>query len=172
MTLSMLRKMAVPRKMASIRRMALVSTLLASASTPAPAQSPPFSGLAGFWTGSGTISLSDGSKERLRCKATYQVSGGEARLQQSLRCASDSYRFDLNSDVVSQRGTLAGSWSEASRGISGSLVGRESGGSISAVVDAPGFTANLSVSTRGNRQSFAISSEGDIRNVTINMSRS
>ena len=69
----------------------------------AAAQSPPFAGLAGSWAGSGSISLSDGSKERLRCKATYQVSDGERRLQQSLRCASDSYRFDLNSDVASQQ---------------------------------------------------------------------
>lgn len=165
MTLSILRKIV------SLPGIAILSILLVSASGSAMAQSAPFTGLTGSWTGAGTISLSDGSKERLRCKATYQVSGGERRLLQSLRCASDSYRFDLNSDVVSQHGTIAGSWSETSRGISGSIAGRESGGSISAVVDAPGFSANLSLSTRGDRQSFSISSEGDIRNVTINMNR-
>jgi len=156
----------------SIRKTALMSLLLQSISCAALAQSPPFAGLAGSWTGSGSISLSDGSKERLRCRATYQVSAGEARLQQSLRCASDSYRFDLNSDIASERGAISGTWSEASRGISGSLSGRASSGSISAVVDAPGFSANLSVATRGNRQSFAILSQGDIRSVSITMVRS
>lgn len=165
MTLSTLRKIVSPRKIA------LASILLAAASGSAAAQSLPFTGLTGSWAGAGAISLSDGSKERLRCKATYQVSGGERRLLQSLRCASDSYRFDLNSDVVSQEGTIAGSWSETSRGISGSIAGRESGGHISGVIDSPGFTASLSLSTRGNKQSFSISSEGEIRNVTINMSR-
>ncbi|SEH98686.1 hypothetical protein [Tardiphaga sp. OK245] len=165
MRLSMLRKIVSPR------RIALVSILLVAASGSAAAQSLPFTGLTGSWAGAGAISLSDGSKERLRCKATYQVSNGERRLLQSLRCASDSYRFDLNSDVVSQDGTIAGTWSETSRGISGSIAGRESGGLISAVIDAPGFSASLSLSTRGNKQSFSISSEGDIRNVTINMSR-
>ncbi|MDB5500522.1 MAG: hypothetical protein JWR89_424 [Tardiphaga sp.] len=156
---------------ASIRAFVLASALLALISIPASAQSPAFTGLAGSWAGSGTILLSDGSKERLRCKATYQVSGGESRLLQSLRCASDSYRFDLSSDLVSRQGTIAGSWSETSRGITGSLAGREQGGSISAVVDAPGFSASLSVSTRGDRQSFSITSESEIRNVNISMSR-
>ncbi len=156
----------------SIRNIAFMSLLFQSISFAALAQSPPFAGLAGSWTGSGSISLSDGSKERLRCKATYQVSAADARLQQSLRCASDSYRFDLNSDIASERGGISGTWSEASRGISGSLSGRASSGSISAVVDAPGFSANLSVATRGNRQSFSIVSQGDIRSVAITMVRS
>lgn len=156
----------------SIRKIAFMSLLLQSISSAALAQSLPFAGLAGSWTGSGSISLSDGSKERLRCRATYQVSGGDARLQQSLRCASDSYRFDLNSDIASVGSAISGTWSEASRGISGSLSGRASSGSISAVVDAPGFSANLSVATRGNRQSFSIVSQGDIRSVAITMVRS
>lgn len=144
--------------------------LFAVSMNPCAAQSA-FAGLGGSWSGSGTISLSDGSKERLRCKASYQVSGGESRLRQSLRCASDSYRFDLNSDVVSEQGMIAGSWSETGRAISGSLAGRESAGSITAVADAPGFSARLSVATKGNRQTFSLSSEGDIRNVSIVMTR-
>jgi len=161
----------LPARGGPIRPIALAMALLAFASIPSLSQSAAFAGFAGSWTGSGTIALSDGSKERLRCKATYQVSGGESRLRQSLRCASDSYRFDLNSDVISENGNIAGSWSESSRGVSGSLSGRESAGSIRAVVDAPGFSANLSVVTRGNRQSFSISSQGDIRNVSISMTR-
>lgn len=144
--------------------------LLAWSMGPSAAESA-FAGLGGSWSGSGTISLSDGSKERLRCKASYQVTGGDSRLRQSLRCASDSYKFDLNSDVVSERGTIAGSWSETGRGISGSLAGRERAGSITAVADAPGFSARLSVTTQGNRQTFSLSSEGDIRNVSIVMTR-
>ena len=162
---------SLPARGGPIGPISLALALLAFASTPSLSQSAAFAGLAGSWTGSGTISLSDGSRERLRCKATYQVSGGESRLRQSLRCASDSYRFDLSSDVVSENGKIAGSWSETSRGVSGSLNGRESAGTIVAAVDAPGFSANLSVVTRGNRQSFSISSQGDIRNVSVSMTR-
>ena len=138
---------------------------------PVRAQPAPFSGLSGLWTGSGGISLSDGSRERLRCRATYQVDGSGMRLQQTLRCASDSYKFELSSDVVSDGARLSGTWSESSRGISGTLQGQANGGRISAVADAPGFSANLNLTTRGNRQSVSIVSQGDIRDVSITMVR-
>lgn len=165
-----MRKVVAMRR-SIVRDVAVATAVLVWGCASANAQSAPFAGLAGQWKGAGTISLSDGAKERLRCKASYQVSRGEARLQQSLRCASDSYRFDLSTDVTSQQGQVAGAWSEASRNISGSVVGRENAGSISAVVDAPGFRAQLSVSTRGNRQSVSLASDSDIRAVEISMNR-
>ena len=35
------------------------------------AQSGPFAGMAGSWSGGGTVTLDDGSTERIRCRATY-----------------------------------------------------------------------------------------------------
>jgi hypothetical protein len=159
----------IRKSLAAVAAIFIVHSLTAS---PAIAQSAPFAGLAGAWSGSGTISLSDGSKERLRCKATYRVAPGENALQQSLRCASDSYKIELSSDVVSEGGRVSGSWSETSRGVSGSLQGRASGGRIAVTVDAPGFSANLTLSTTGNRQSVSIVSDGDLRNVSIAMTKS
>ena len=138
------------------------------AATPASAQSV-FAGMHGAWSGSGTISLSDGSKERLRCRASYRVSAGDSTLQQALRCASDSYKFELSSDVVSEGGRVSGSWSETWRGVSGSLQGRASGGRINVVADSPVFTANIVLTTTGNKQSVTITSQGDIRQVSIAM---
>src|ERR1700675_4780329 len=66
------------------------------------AQSGPFAGFNGAWAGNGTVSLSDGTTERLRCKANYKVNGSGLALKQNLHCASDSYKFDLSSDVTSQ----------------------------------------------------------------------
>ena len=40
-----------------------------------------------------------------------------ARTNQTLACASDSYRFDLKANVISERGELSGTWSESSRGL-------------------------------------------------------
>src|SRR5690606_31567468 len=80
-----------------------------------------FKGLSGHWSGGGTVALAGGPKERIRCKAVYSVSGHE--LHQRLRCASDSYRFDLSSTVREQGGRLSGSWSETSRNIQGVLFG-------------------------------------------------
>ena len=156
----------------SLAAAAAAVVLQSLAGAPALAQSAPFAGLAGAWSGSGTISLSDGSKERLRCRATYRLSAGDNALEQSLRCASDSYKLELSSSVVSEGGRVSGSWNEASRGISGTVQGRAHGGRVTVVVDAPGFSANLTLATTGNRQSVSIVSEGDIRNVSIAMTKS
>jgi hypothetical protein len=139
---------------------------------PVHAQPAPFAGLPGSWTGSGSTALSDGSHERLRCRATYRVDDSGMRLQQTLRCASDSYKFDLSTDVVSDGAQVSGTWSESSRGISGTLQGRSNSGRISAVADAAGFSADLNLTTRGNRQSVSIVSQGAIRDVSITMIRS
>jgi len=37
------------------------------------AQSGPFAGMAGNWSGGGTVTLDDGSTERIRCRASYAV---------------------------------------------------------------------------------------------------
>jgi hypothetical protein len=145
------------------------AALLLSVST-GHAQSGPFTSFNGAWSGTGIVSLSDGSTERIRCKAHYKVDGSGKGLQQTLRCASDSYRFDLNSDVTSsQSGTVSGRWSEASRNIYGDLRGHASDGQIDVFVEAAGFAANLVVTTRGNKQSVSINSKGEIRGVSITL---
>src|SRR6201996_3610009 len=87
------------------------------------AQSSPFAGFNGSWSGTGTVSLSDGTTEHIRCKADYKVNSSGLNLKQSLHCASDSYKFDLSSDVTSQGDRISGSWSEASRKVFGDLQG-------------------------------------------------
>lgn len=135
------------------------------------AQSAPFAGFDGSWSGNGTVALSDGSIERIRCKADYKVNGSGQSLKQSLNCASDSYKFDLSSDVTSYGDRISGNWSEKSRNIFGNLQGTAGGGQIDVFVEASGFAANLTLRTTGNRQTVQISSKGEIRGVTITMSK-
>jgi hypothetical protein len=133
------------------------------------AQSGPFAGFNGAWSGNGTVSLSDGTTERIRCKADYKVDGTGLGLKQTLRCASDSYKFDLSSDVTSQGDRVSGNWSEASRNIFGNLQGTAGRGLINVSVEAVGFAANLTLRTNGNRQTVQINSNGEIKGVTITM---
>lgn len=146
------------------------AAMLLSASA-ALADSGPFAGFEGAWSGTGTVALSDGTKERIRCKATYRVGGGGNELVQTLRCASDSYKFDLSSNVTSSGDRISGNWSEASRNVNGSLQGKAGGGHIEVFVEAAGFAASISLTTHGNKQSVAISSKGEIRGVNISMTR-
>jgi len=135
------------------------------------AQSAPFAGFDGNWSGNGTVALSDGSVERIRCRADYKVGGNGLALKQHLNCASDSYKFELSSDVTSNGDRISGNWSEKSRNIFGNLQGTAGGGQIDVFVEAAGFAANLTLRTTGNKQTVQISSKGEIRGVTITMSK-
>jgi hypothetical protein len=135
------------------------------------AQSGPFAGLAGVWSGGGTVTLDDGSSERIRCRATYAVGNGGAGLNQNLTCASDSYKFNLSSNVVAQGGSLSGTWSEASRGVNGNLEGRASSGVFQVIASAPGFTANITLRTTGNNQSVVIKADSQFRGASISLTR-
>ena len=72
----------------------------------------PFAGMAGSWSGAGSITMANGAQERLRCRADYHVGGNGSEMQLGLRCASDSYNFNLAGDVESDGRAVSGSWSE------------------------------------------------------------
>ncbi len=87
--------------------------LLVSAQAQAePGSGGPFLGLSGHWSGAGTVTLTNGATERLRCKAAYTVNPTGKALQQTLRCASDTYKVEISSNVISEGGSLSGSWAE------------------------------------------------------------
>src|SRR5665647_3755192 len=78
-----------------------ISGLLALVSQPAlaaPADGP-FAALQGSWSGTGTIVLSSGAKERIRCNATHRLGASSSELQLALNCESDSYKFNLESQI-------------------------------------------------------------------------
>ena len=132
----------------------------------------PFSALAGAWSGGGTLTTADGNTERLRCRATYNVGDAGTDLRLTLRCASDSYNFELGSAVIAQGSRISGTWSEATRNASGSLSGRASGDRIEAAARSESFSANLLLATRGNRQTVSIRSQGaDISEVSLSLNR-
>jgi len=148
------------------------AALMLSASVGHAQSSGPFAGFDGAWSGTGTVSLSDGSTEHIRCKAQYKVSSTGTGLKQTLDCASDSYKFDLTSDVTSQGDRISGTWSEASRKVFGQLDGTASAGQIDVFVQANGFAASLTLRTNGTKQTVSISSKGEIRGVSITMVKS
>src|SRR5687767_15765705 len=108
---------------------ALPLALVASTSY-AQAASGPFADFEGSWSGTGTISMSNGTNERIRCRASYQITEAGRLLSQDLRCASDSYKFELQSTVSHQGGTISGTWNETTRNVVGNISGRVSGGTI------------------------------------------
>jgi hypothetical protein len=158
----------------NIARAGLV--LLASLCLPGGAMqaavSSPFAAMAGSWSGGGVLNTTDGNQERLRCRASYDVAGTGDALRLNLRCASESYNFDLASQVEYHGGAISGEWTEASRNASGTISGRAAGDRIEAAARGDSFSAGLSLTTRGNRQTVSIRPQGtNITAVSLELNR-
>jgi hypothetical protein len=162
---------STPRLLSGLASAALALFLI---SPPASAQSAgAFSSLAGTWSGSGTVYVADGNSERIRCRATYNVGADGSTMQQNLRCASDSYKFELSTDIRSNGGNVSGYWSEATRNLNGTLEGRGGNGEFDVLVSANGFAAELNLRVSGAKQTIVMNSKNtELRGLNINLSKS
>ena len=150
---------------------AVLLALLASPSLAQPAEGP-FAGLPGSWTGTGTIALSSGAKERIRCRAAYRLDSSSTDLRLEMSCTSDSYKFELQSHITYSDNAISGSWNETTRGVGGNITGTATGPQIRARAEGPTFTAILAMNTRGSKQSVSIQSPGsEMSNITIDLTR-
>ena len=142
-------------------------TLLGSGSAFAGA----FDDYAGTWSGNGSITIADSGTERIRYRGVFTVDAAGNGLHQNIKCASDSFKFELASNVEAIGSRITGSWSEATRNVNGSLDGTISGSDITALVQTNGYAATFNVSTRGGKQNINIASKGEIRAVTMSLSK-
>jgi hypothetical protein len=151
--------------------LALGFALLSASPGHAQGEGGPFAALPGSWSGSGTITMSNGNRERIRCDGQYRLAS-LTNVQIQLNCASDSYRFQLRGDAVANDRSLSGTWSEASRGVAGKIYGRINGGRMDIRAEGQTFSALLNMNTRGSRQTISIRSPGsEMSDVSISLSR-
>src|SRR4249919_3236633 len=86
--------------MTVLRKASLALAFTLSVIATGSAQSiAPFDRLAGQWSGSGTIELSNGTHESIRCRAAYDALHDQRKLQLNIRCASESFNFDLRASA-------------------------------------------------------------------------
>jgi hypothetical protein len=98
----------------------------------------------------------------------------QSNLQLNIRCASDSYNFDLRGSATYANGSISGTWSESTRNAAGTLSGKADGDHFSVLANSPSFTADLTLVTRGDRQSVVIKSkdaQASVRGATITLQR-
>jgi hypothetical protein len=133
----------------------------------------PFAKFDGNWRGSGTVVATDGARERITCRASYSIPPSGAAVSQSLVCASDSYRFEVQTDAVVEGGhNVQGKWQEATRHAIGDLTGEVSDGRFHGTVEGTGFTAEISIKMTGAKQAVTITPHGgDVGKVDILLSR-
>jgi hypothetical protein len=136
------------------------------------AQKHPFGDLPGSWSGRGNITLSSGSRERIHCRANYEVRNSVNDLDIALRCASDSYSFDFRAKGIYGDGAINGTWNETIQHAAGTFTGTVKGNHIAVRAEGATFAALMDMTTRGNRQSILIRSPGSkMSEVTIVLSR-
>jgi hypothetical protein len=115
--------------------------------------------------------MASGSKERIRCRAKYNVGGSGSNLDLTLRCASDSFTFELQSNVAHSNGAISGTWAETTRHVGGNIEGSARGNRIQARVSGV-ISAMLAVNTNADRQSISIEAPGtEMSAVAISLSR-
>lgn len=143
---------------------------------PVWAASGPFADFAGSWSGTGTLRPSGGDAERIRCNANYRQRGSSEReIDLQLKCASDSYNFDLVGQFTAdESNNISGRWTERSRNVGGTAVGNARGERLQLHIESSGFAATLVMQTRNRRQSVNIDSQGggQIVKASITLSRS
>jgi hypothetical protein len=157
----------------SVLTTAAAAGLLGLAALPSSveASSGPFTVMSGSWSGAGVITMASGTRERLRCRAKYDVDGAGSNLDLTLRCASDSYNFELQSTATHSNGAVSGNWSENTRHVGGSLEGSARGNAIHVRVSGV-ISAELGLNTNGNQQSISIQAPGtELASVAISLSR-
>lgn len=149
-----------------------LALIAGAAQAQAQAARGPFANYPGSWSGDGAISLTSGAVERLRCTAEYRVEDRGATLAQNLNCESDSYKFELRTQIQATGSDITGRWFEVTRNAEGAIAGRVSGSRVEGTVSGPGFTATFSLQARGNRQRVLIRAQGgEIAQISAELAR-
>jgi hypothetical protein len=134
-----------------------------------------FAKLAGQWAGGGTVDLPNGAHEAIKCRASYDVLEEQNNVQLSIRCASDSYNFDMHASATFAASAISGSWNEVSRNVAGKISGKAEGDRIDVDAESSAFSASMALVTHGARQSVVIKSkesDSSIKGATITLQRS
>jgi hypothetical protein len=116
----------------------------------------------GVWEGEGTIAWkSDGSKERMRCTATYGAGNAVDKLALKYDCKSDNYTISLDGTFEQDsKGNIKGQWSERSRNIGGTAIGQAKAERMRLRIESSAFGANLLMGVKADKQQLVIHSSG------------
>jgi hypothetical protein len=154
-----------------VGRAAIFCAALASCTSPGLAGTP-FAGLSGAWAGAGRITMSDGSSEPIKCRATYTANPAGTKLDQVLRCASDSYKFNVKSSVHADGTSLSGQWTETTYNLTGTFTGAVKGNKIEGKVRGSGLMIGVALVADGNQQQARFLSQGtEMREVRISLTK-
>lgn len=150
----------------------LAGVVIHGALPPPVKAASPIEALAGYWSGTGSVSLNSGKVERVKCAVTYKISDGGAQIKQSMRCASQDYTINSAADLRVHGGNVTGSWEERTYSATGQVTGRLSGNNFSLNIKGGNFTAAMSLNTSECKQQISITPQGlEVNRITIGLAK-
>ncbi len=128
--------------------------------------------LTGYWTGGGSVTLTSGNIEKVKCAVTYKVSNDGGQIKQNIRCASTDYSINASADLRVKGGQVSGSWEEKTYSATGKVTGRYTGSSFVLSIQGESFTAVMNVGLSGCKQSINIAPQGlEVNRITIGLAK-
>ena len=131
----------------------------------------PIAGLTGYWSGTGSIALSNGRTERVKCQVFYKSEGSE-QLRQTMRCASPDYSINALTELHVKGSQVSGTWEEKTYAAKGDVTGRFGGDSFTLSIQGANFSAAMNVNLSNCRQTLNITPRGlDVTRVSITLAK-
>jgi hypothetical protein len=151
--------------------LAVAFALAATAQTGRAEASELFRQLGGSWRGSGDLTLSDGTRERLSCRGYYVSKSGGEELSIAILCNSPNQKIEIRSRVQESGQGVSGEWEERTFHATGQVSGRATGNSLRLSVSGT-ISGSISVTLRGKSHTVAVSASGTgFKSVSISLSR-
>jgi hypothetical protein len=128
--------------------------------------------LNGYWSGNGSVVLSNGNTERVKCSVIYKVTDGGAQIRQTMRCASADYKIDALAELRVKGEKVSGSWEEKTYSATGAVSGRFSDNSFVLSIQGANFSAAMNVSLSDCKQNINISPQGlEVTRISIGLGK-
>ncbi len=135
-----------------------------------PAHADPLQDMPGRWSGWGSVKMSNGSDERVKCVATYFIRDGGSAIDQNLRCASPDYKIDAKAHFKVNGSRVVGEWEERTHSAKGQVAGTKTDNGFELAVQGDTFTARLIMTSSACKQSINIRPTGlNITQVAIGL---
>ncbi|MBU1211515.1 MAG: hypothetical protein KJ587_09615 [Alphaproteobacteria bacterium] len=145
---------------------------LAIAAVPAPSVAAGIDDLAGRWSGWGSVKLTNGATEQVKCVATYFIKEAGSSLDQNLRCASASYKIDAKANYNVSGSAVSGSWEERTHSAKGVVAGQVTDNLFKLSVKGDTFSANMTMSSSACKQSISITPQGlNVDSISIGLKK-
>lgn len=149
--------------------MGLTFAMMALAPSPALSASA-VQQLAGRWSGWGSVDMQNGSREQVKCVATFFVENGASRVKQNLRCASAGYKIDVRGRFNVKGNSVSGTWEERNHNNAGTVSGKVSGSTFRLAIRGPVLNASMSLATSACKMNINITPvDFNVRRIAIGL---